>query len=154
MRYYFSKMKVLLVAIAIIAIGFILVWFKILGNLSPAPDTTTENEATQSGAVQVQAKVDLYVDYGNGKTTSFERVPIDSKGTVYSLLTKKMNETGSSVTTKSYDFGTMVDSINGIKSSNEYFWAYSVNEQTASVAADKYILKNGDVVEWKYTKIQ
>lgn len=154
MRYYFGKMKVLLLAIVIIAVGFILVWYKLLGNLSPTPDTTTENEASESGTMQVQAKVDLYIDYGNGKTTSYERVLIDSKSSVYSILSKKMSETGSVVTTKSYDYGVMVDSINGFKSSNEYFWGYSVNGQVATVAADKYVLKNGDVIEWKYTKIQ
>ena len=71
--------------------------------------------------------------------------------TAYSLLVKKMNETGSSVTTKTYDFGIMVESINGISGNANFFWQYSVNGQMGQVAADNYTLKNKDKVEWKYT---
>lgn len=153
MKYYFGKLKVLLLAVAIIGIGFIFVWAKLLGNLSPSNISETDPDATGSASLQEQ-KVDLYVDYGNGKTTSYEGIIIDTKSTVLSILKKKLEQTGSTVTTKSYNFGAMVESINGITNNSEYFWAFSVNGQAGSISADKYILKNGDVVEWKYTKIQ
>ncbi len=143
----------LLLAVAIIGIGFIFVWAKLLGNLSPSNISETDPDATGSASLQEQ-KVDLYVDYGNGKTTSYEGIIIDTKSTVLSILKKKLEQTGSTVTTKSYNFGAMVESINGITNNSEYFWAFSVNGQPGSISADKYILKNGDVVEWKYTKIQ
>ena len=153
MKYYFGKLKVLLLAVAIIGIGFIFVWAKLLGNLSPSNISETDPDATGSASLQEQ-KVDLYVDYGNGKTTSYEGIIIDTKSTVLSILKKKLEQTGSTVTTKSYNLGAMVESINGITNNSEYFWAFSVNGQPGSISADKYILKNGDVVEWKYTKIQ
>lgn len=153
MKYYFGKLKVLLLAVAIIGIGFIFVWAKLLGNLSPSNISETDPDATGSASLQEQ-KVDLYVDYGNGKTTSYEGIIIDTKSTVLSILKKKLEQTGSTVTTKSYNFGAMVESINGITNNSEYFWSFSVNGQPGSISADKYILKNGDVVEWKYTKIQ
>ena len=48
----------------------------------------------------------------------------------------------------------MVESIDGISASSTHFWSYFINGTAGNVAADKYILQNGDVVEWKYTPIQ
>ena len=46
--------------------------------------------------------------------------------------------------------GVLVNSINGITNTSDEFWLYSVNGNEATVAADKYICKNGDVVKWEY----
>lgn len=46
--------------------------------------------------------------------------------------------------------GSFVQSINGIKNSDKEFWIFYVNGEMASVASDKYITKDTDVVEWKY----
>ena len=58
MKYYFGKLKVLLLAVAIIGIGFIFVWAKLLGNLSPSNISETDPDATGSASLQEQ-KVDL-----------------------------------------------------------------------------------------------
>lgn len=70
------------------------------------------------------------------------------------FLLKKAKEINYEVTTKTYDFGLMVESINGIKNGAENFWSYSINGKMGSIAADKFILKDGDKVEWKFTKIE
>ncbi len=46
--------------------------------------------------------------------------------------------------------GALVNEVNGIKNSDTKFWIYSVNGVDGTVAADKYICKNGDVVKWEY----
>ena len=134
--------------------GLIFTWSKLVGNLNPSQNNNVENPISDTITPSQKYKVDLTVNFGNGKVTSYGGVEIKEGDTVLSLLTKKMNETGSPVKTKSYDFGLMVESINNISASTNYFWSYSVNGQAGNVAADKHVLKDGDKVEWKYTKIQ
>jgi len=47
-------------------------------------------------------------------------------------------------------FGVMINSINGLASSDKEFWLYSVNGKPGEVAADKYITNNGDQITWEY----
>lgn len=151
MKYYLNKMKWLLIAVSIIAVGFLFTWFNLLGNINPGNDTGNQNVITTPGQ---KIRVDLYVDNGNGKITSYDDTEINEGDTAYSVLFMKMKETGTQVLTKNYEFGMMVESVNGIAASASHFWSYSVNGQPGTVAADKYLLKEGDAVEWKYTKIQ
>lgn len=53
--------------------------------------------------------------------------------------------------TKQYDFGVFVEGIGEIKNTPEKAWIYYVNGKSGEVASDKYELKQGDSVEWKYT---
>ena len=55
---------------------------------------------------------------------------------------------------KEYDFGVFVESINGIPSDDQYFWALYVNDAQATTGADQTILQSGDRVEWRYEEIQ
>ncbi len=48
--------------------------------------------------------------------------------------------------------GTMVEEINGKKAENGYSWIYYINGKEATVGVSSYILKEGDVIEWKYEK--
>lgn len=50
-------------------------------------------------------------------------------------------------------FGVMINSINGLASTDKEFWLYSVNGKPAEVAADKYITNNGDQIVWEYKGI-
>jgi len=46
--------------------------------------------------------------------------------------------------------GAFITSINDIKNTDKEFWLYSVNGVDATVAADKYITKDGDQIKWEY----
>ena len=154
MKYYFGKLKLLLLAIGIIFVGFVFSWFKIFGILQPDQNFDTQ-DLTENVSVTPKALfANLTVDYGNGKSTSYENLGITTNETAFSLLKKKMDETGVVIKTKNYDYGTMVESIGGTAASSEYFWGYTVNGQMGSVSADKYVLNPDDSVEWVYTKIQ
>jgi len=74
--------------------------------------------------------------------------------TAFSVLKAYLDKNTISYTTKSYDFGIFVESINGKVSGSDMAWIYYVNGQSGSVAADKYLLKPTDKVEWKYEKPQ
>ena len=148
MRYGLNKLKTLLIAIVILFVGFIVVWLRFFPNIASKP--TPSQEGTQQTS---KINVSLSVDYGNGNTLSFDNLDVDQGETAYSLLVKKMQEKNAIVTTKTYDYGVMVESIDNVNTSATNYWGYSVNGQLGSVAADKYVLKNGDSVEWKYTAI-
>ncbi|MBP7700511.1 DUF4430 domain-containing protein [Candidatus Woesebacteria bacterium] len=55
---------------------------------------------------------------------------------------------------KKYDFGVFVESINGVKGNDSYFWAFYLNGEQAQAGADQTTLKKGDTVEWRYEEIK
>jgi Domain of unknown function (DUF4430) len=153
MKYYLNKVKFLVLASLILLIGFLFTWFNIINVAKPGQNTTSENQLTTTTTPAQKSSASLFIDFGNGKIKSYEAVEINMNETAYSLLVKKLNETGSPVVTKKYNQGLMVESIDNISASSSYFWSYSVNGQAGSVAADKHILKDKDIVEWKFTPI-
>lgn len=52
--------------------------------------------------------------------------------------------------TKTYDFGIFVEEIGGKPNLKDHAWLYFVNGVSGDAAADKKILKTGDLVEWRY----
>ncbi len=82
-----------------------------------------------------------------------ESITIPEESSVYKLLEVAKKERGLLFTTKSYPvLGFLIDSIGGIRGGDKagFYWIYSVNNKRAIVGISNYILKNGDVVEWKY----
>ena len=57
------------------------------------------------------------------------------------------------VEVKTYSFGDMVISIDGIKPDSKHFWAFLVNGAPSNVGAGSYKLKNGDKIEWQLSAI-
>ena len=89
--------------------------------------------------------VELTIDYGNSTQRVFSSL---SGNTVFDIL----NETAS-VRFTQFVFGKFVTAINGVENDangNGYFWQYWVNDELAPIAADNYVLSDGDQVLWKY----
>lgn len=49
--------------------------------------------------------------------------------------------------------GTFVKAIDNVENSRHVFWFYSVNDEMADIAADKYITRKGDVIKWHFRYI-
>ncbi len=45
--------------------------------------------------------------------------------------------------------GIFIDEINGVKGGNGKYWIYFVNGKEASVGVSKYILDEGDIINWE-----
>ena len=45
--------------------------------------------------------------------------------------------------------GSFITEINGIKGLPGKYWIYYVNDKLASVGVSKYVLKEGDIINWK-----
>ncbi|KKR02219.1 MAG: hypothetical protein UU25_C0013G0005 [Microgenomates group bacterium GW2011_GWB1_40_9] len=69
----------------------------------------------------------------------------------YEALLQVAKKNNSELQTKQYDFGIFVEGVGDQKMTKDKAWIYYVNGKSGEVASDKYELKQGDIVEWKYT---
>lgn len=53
--------------------------------------------------------------------------------------------------TKDYDFGTLVEAIDGVKNGNgNKYWILYVNGKQATVGAGAYKIQKNDAIEWRF----
>lgn len=115
------------------------------------PATDGFQEANQ------EITVALKIDFGDGNINNYDGIKLGQEKTVFNLLKKVAEENDMEFSFKEYpDLGVLIESIDNVK--NDFginkWWQYWVNGQYATVGADKYELKNNDLVEWKYIKGQ
>jgi hypothetical protein len=107
-----------------------------------APDSSSST-TNQSGNTQI------VLDFGNGEALS--RSQAFQRGeTAYSILASLTDENDIPMNVQQYDFGVFVSSIGGFESGSNKAWIYFVNGTSGNVAADKYFLEPGDLIEWRY----
>ena len=56
------------------------------------------------------------------------------------------------VETQESDLGVLVTTIDGTGGDPDTFWLYYVDGEQAPMAADKYVTKNGQAIEWRYER--
>lgn len=109
-------------------------------------------EKTEGGegeeANQLLEEVEVKVDFGDEAAA----VELVQAKTAYEALQAAAKNRDWLLQVKNYDFGQLVEAINGQKNTPGKAWIYFINGQPATQAADKQELKAGDVVEWKYIK--
>lgn len=91
------------------------------------------------------SNVGLTIDYGNSSQNVYSAL---SGLTVFEIL----NQTAA-VTFTEFAYGKFVLSINGVENNahqNGFYWQYWVNDELAPIAADYYVLSDGDQILWKY----
>ncbi len=47
-----------------------------------------------------------------------------------------------------------IESIDGLASDEEHYWALYVNDEYAEAGADQTTLEEGDIVEFRYEKLE
>jgi hypothetical protein len=137
--------------------GLILVLAGFLLGLSAATIKPADIRPTDIvGSLSKERYASIMIDTGRD-ILGFQKLAIEPRDTVFSLLTR-LDAAQKSVTvaSKNYkDLGVMIESINDFKNgASGRYWQYWVNNQYASVAADKYLVKPGDVIMWKFTSSQ
>ena len=98
--------------------------------------------------VEPQKEVILVLDFGQGA----KRESRVLAATAFEALKLATQQNNLELKTKQYDFGIFVESTGGVENTKERAWIYFVNGKAGEVASDKYLLKKGDLVEWKYIK--
>lgn len=98
-------------------------------------------------------QVSLTIDYGNGTVVTHDEVYLFHNATVLDAL-RAVAEVYVTYWPSFEAF--FVESINGVVNNadnNGKYWLYWVNGEHPPVGADKYILRNGDNVEWRYIEL-
>ena len=116
------------------------------------------DEDEENGTAVVTAKLTIqFKNLGENDTLIFNTVAT-SDSTAYGILLGAQAEGSYSVTaTTHYEFGLFVESIAGwgtcgdCQNEDGFYWLYSVNDDNGEVAANRKVINDGDVVEWKYT---
>ncbi|MBI3956501.1 MAG: DUF4430 domain-containing protein [Candidatus Kerfeldbacteria bacterium] len=90
----------------------------------------------------------------SGDDTKEYRLTIESVTTALRLLENAAAENNFTIQTKTFDFGVLVEGIDGINADNSNFWSFYVNGVPATVGAGDYTLKDGDTVEFRYESLQ
>lgn len=93
--------------------------------------------------------VNLTIDYGNKNISSYQ-ASANSTSTAYSILKETLEKENIYYEVQQYDFGVFVKKIGELESGTKKSWIYYVNDVSGDKAADLYILKENDIVLWKY----
>jgi len=98
-------------------------------------------------------KVSLIIDFGSEKTKELE-MEFGEGMSVFDLLQEGTGPAEIFLQTKMYNIGIFIEMIGDKKNGRDgKYWTYYVNGKFAPVAADKFKLKAGDKVEWKFEKL-
>lgn len=92
----------------------------------------------------------VIIDFGDGRQI---KQNINAQ-TPYKALEVVADSQGYKINSKQYKYGLIVEEINRVRNTPDKSWIYSVNGQPGRIAADRYILKSNDVVEWKYSGVK
>lgn len=83
------------------------------------------------------------------------KLDLPEKSTAYDAIKKLISDKKITATMKEFTgMGYFVEEINGIKNNNQtgIYWIYYINGQSAKVGISSYILKNNDLITWKFEK--
>ena len=148
----FFSLKLLIPLIIIISLFIGGVSTGIITFEKPEDDTKIQN--TQNNRSAESAIIKIYFNDDSFITFNFTTMNIS----VYNYLLEASeigNFTVKSTYWEQYD-SYVIDSItyNEVKyeADSSNYWAYYVNGNYGTVSADKQIVKNNDIIEWKYEK--
>jgi len=96
-------------------------------------------------------KVNLVLNFGKGEVASFSGI---FAKTAFEALESVSQSEDWPLETKQYDFGVLVESIDGKKNTEEKTWLYYVNGKMADKAAEKFEVFDGDMIKWSYEEPQ
>ena len=112
----------------------------------------SEPSQQEEGLVQQQGQVFLSVTNGADELVVQESEFIQGM-TAFGLLENTVNNLGLALKTQNFDLGVFIKSIDVIENGqDDKYWMYYVNGEMPMTSSDKYILKDGDIVEFKFEK--
>lgn len=127
----------------ILSIGLLLsaLIFLFIDNFSPPPITKeVGGERSVVGLVTLLVGEDRYENQ------------IREGDTVYDLMKNLENNKEKNFTFKAKEYpslGYFIDEINGVRGQMNSYWIYYINGEESSVGVSWYVLKDGDIINWK-----
>ena len=94
----------------------------------------------------------LMLDFGDGMVKTFNDVSVFKSLSVFELLEKVSEDNNFELKYKDTEMGVFIESIDGIQNDfkTNKFWQFWVNNNYSKVGASDYILKGGEIIEWKF----
>ncbi len=93
--------------------------------------------------------VTLIVDYGSANRERLQEiVSVAAKSTVLEVLTARLTVR----TFPRYGMDDFVEAIDGVENdfNKDCGWRFEVNGRASNVPAERYLVKNRDVIKWSY----
>lgn len=136
-----KKLKVSLIVIAVLALGF----------LSASFFVGTEAPAEFPAVSDVPRAARLAIDFGDGELKSFTLEPHGEN--LFVLTKNKLFKERIELNYETYaGLGELITQIGDKKGGDGgRYWQYWINGAYANVGASSYVVKLGDTIEWKYT---
>ena len=98
---------------------------------------------------QISQEAILIINYGEGASEELFNSQFQQGASAFDLLQKS----GLDVKVKNYDIGVFIEAIGDKQNGQDnQYWMYYVNGEMPMTAADKYELKPGDKVEFRFEK--
>jgi hypothetical protein len=119
-------------------------------NLPAEVATPIDNVSSTTKTLPETEKVKLTINTGEAKHEFSSSLEKDA--TVFSLLKKLSAANNYTLVYKESSIGVFIEELYGVKNNatqNKY-WLYKVNGESANVGASSYQLKAGDIVEWNF----
>lgn len=115
-----------------------------LAPTNPSSTTTKNDDINKVNTINISVEI-------NG-----QKYPLSllKKSTAYDAMIKLVNDKKINAIFKEFTgLGYFTDEINGVKTDKNSgtYWIYYINGQSAQVGISQYILKNNDLITWKYT---
>ncbi|KKW01820.1 MAG: hypothetical protein A2898_05850 [Candidatus Kerfeldbacteria bacterium RIFCSPLOWO2_01_FULL_48_11] len=135
-----------LLVLAIVVVAIALLGSRVIGPPPPDPQARTGSVA---GVRTVTHEATVVVNTGTGlpRNMSFD---LAGDETAFDLLTRASLRENFVVETQQYDFGIMINKIDGVGAEENRYWMYYINGASANIGADSYMVKPGDVIEFRY----
>jgi len=117
----------------------------------PEQDTDSQEPKTEPiPETEEKEKINFTIDFGNNKTKSFDLYFSEEK-TVYALLLELADQNKITLEIKEYDFGVLVEAIDGIKNGEQNkYWLYYFNSEMAPVGIFEQKVSPGNKIEFKF----
>jgi hypothetical protein len=140
---YCKKNKLVIFIASVIIVSMIFVIAFLMGTRT-ASKNITNSESTRDSEQNIVVNDDVDFSY------SFNSE--DSNSNVFSgLLIYARNKNFEVEYNNNYDYGVFVESIKGVRNGEkDKSWFYYVNGILGDVAADKKIMREDDIVEWRF----
>ena len=130
-----KKLYIIFIAVLILAIFFVIPYVK-KEKSNPEISPITEAKTTESATILA----------GNIKTN----LSFSKNISLYDVLTKAKSNNEINFSGKNYPgLGFFVNEIGTLQMKDGKNLLYYINGKEASVGVSSYILKNGDIIEWK-----
>ena len=114
-----------------------------------AVKTTVSNNLAVSFSVNCEKAVDYGADYPK-YLISKTKCNVKNGATVFDLLSEECRKNGIAVVHQNKSYVKAIGGLSEKDCGNASGWIYKVNGVKPMMAASKYVLKDGDVVEWYY----